>query len=149
MPCAHTDPDCLRKAATHVAHDIRMLREAWHRQADPLAYTSWFTYCRSVMDFFEGVGMKPENDIYAWHYFTKQSDWDNERQKVAKPVQYKEYRDTVNKLTAHLTYSRVDYAATKQLPPSREITEYLLGLGALFLQKLPDQRIAWFGGLSL
>ncbi len=101
------------------------------------------------MDFFAGVGLKPDDDIYAWHYFAKQDEWDAEREKVPKPLRYKDYREAVNKLAAHLTYSRVDYAETRELPPSREITEYLLGLAGLFVRLLPAERAAWFGGLAL
>ena len=101
------------------------------------------------MDFFAGVSQKPDDDIYAWHYFDKQSDWDDACARVAKPSLYGEYRNAVNKLTAHLTFSRVDYAEAKKLPPSREITEYLMGLSVLFLRLLPNDRAAWFGGLEL
>jgi hypothetical protein len=101
------------------------------------------------MDFFDGVGTKPDDDIYAWHYFAKQPDWDDARNRLPKPTQYKEYRDAVNKLAAHLTYSRVDYGETRQLPPSREITEYLLGLARLFIRLVPHDHAAWFGGLDI
>lgn len=144
------NPESLRKAATHVAHDIRMLRRAWYRHSrDPLAYTAWFVHCRSVMDFFAGVGNQPDDDVYAWHYFTDQNQWDGPRDAAPKPPKYDDYRPAVNKLAAHLTYSRVDYAARGPLPPSLEMTEYLLGLTALFHRLLPPDRAAWFGGLLL
>lgn len=149
MPCTKNDPECLRKAATHIAHDVRMLREAWRQQSDPLAYTAWFIHCRSVMDFFAGVGMDPDDDIYAWHYFPKQSDWDDVRDKITQPAEYQQYRKAVAKLAAHLTYSRIDYAEEHKLSPSLALTEYLLGLAGLFLRLLPPERVAWFGGLSL
>ena len=102
------------------------------------------------MDFFAGVGMDPNDDIYAWHYFPKRSDWDDARDTITQPSEHSQYRTAVAKLAAHLTYSRIEYAEdNKELAPSLALTEYLLGLAGVFLRLLPPERVAWFGGLSL
>lgn len=100
------------------------------------------------MDFFAGAGNNPD-DIYAWHYFADEPAWNSQRDKVNKPSDYGKYRTAVNKLAAHLTYSRIDFASSEPLPPSLATTEYLLGLANLFMRLLPAERVAWFGGLSL
>ncbi len=150
MPCAYTDPECLRKAATHISHDIRMLRRAWSNRNESLAYTGWFIFCRSLMDFFLDEGRTHPDSIYAWHYFDSRTTWDVMAATLPKPDTYGEYREAANKLVAHLAYRRVDFADKhRDLKPSQEITEYLLGLTILFVRGLPQDRASWFGGLLL
>ena len=67
---------------------------------------------------------------------------------VEKPKRYDDYRTAVHKLAAHLTYSRIDYADDGSYKPSKEITDYLMGLALLFLRKLPDDQLVWFGSLT-
>lgn len=156
--------ECLRRAAPHVAHDIRTFAESWRRhQKDPFAWIAWFVCCRSLMDFFDAKcsdkrkpkkeGENGKDDICATD-FVDPAEW-VQAVEVARPMRpgnYDQYRDVVNKLAAHLTYKRIEYAdraqrGEKDCQPSKEVTEYLLGLGALFVRKLTDERAAWFGAL--
>jgi hypothetical protein len=142
---ANLDPDNLRRAAIHVAHDIRMLDVAYARRADAFAYTAWFIHGRSVMDFLDGRGSNPD-DIRARDFFDPPETWDEADRKVVKPADYEEYRQAVHKLAAHLTYTRIAYAETGQFAPSAALTEHLIGRSAMFARLLPPERLAWFGG---
>lgn len=168
MPQERTDEE-LREAATHVAHEIRMLASAWKRhRGDRHAYVGWFVHCRTLMDFFDPdcECSEPEDDVCAWHFFehggadeeVAQRTWRRIRDTLDPPPRYDEdddmdYRDAVNKLAAHLTYKRVEIAerppAGEKFTPSAEITEYLLGLARLFLDNLPEGRVGWFGKLDM
>lgn len=142
-------PDELRLAPPHIVHDIRRLRQAFDRPHDAMSWTAWYVYCRNVMDFFES---RPnQDDILATHYLddVRAAAWCSLVQQN-KPPGYDEYREHVNKLTAHLTYSRVAYehaAEGREYEPSRAITDYLLALSHLFFDRLSDDRKLWFGGL--
>jgi hypothetical protein len=139
--------DTLRLGAVHVAYEFRMLRDALLSATDRFAYTAWFIHRRTLMDFFDFDGSG--DDLSARHYYEPSLNWKTIRANVEPPVMYDEYRKAVNKLAAHLTVARIEYAEKKTFTPSREITEYLLGLAALFLREMPADRLPWFGGLSL
>ena len=139
----------LCQAAHHIAHDIRMLAKAHEGQSKPFAYTAWFVHCRSVMGFFDRccTPTKKKDDVCACHYV---DDWTAVRGGLEKPDGYERYWEGTNKLAAHLTYSRAEYASLppeKQVVPSAAITEHLLGVTEVFLGRLPEERQAWFGGL--
>ena len=141
--------DELRRAAHHVAHDIRMLGRAFDRlQADAFAYTAWFIHCRSVMGFFQVKGHS--NDILV-STFLPWSTWENIVQNIHEPDGYQETRNAVNKLAAHLAFDRLKYekggSHEDQGRPREDITNYLLALARLFVDALPPERQAWFGGI--
>ncbi len=143
--------DELRRAAHHVAHDIRMLGRSFDRhQHDPFAYTAWFVHCRSVMEFFR-ESTENNDDIIVSHFLSQGLTWKRLVQGTKKPAGYKETRCAVNKLAAHLTYTRLDYETggcrESQGLPSEEITNYLLSLACLFVDALPPERTVWFGGI--
>ena len=138
----------LRKAAPHVAHDIRMLREAWLNRDNVFAYTAWFIHCRTVMDFLDGLGSHPD-DIYATHFFDNPAVWSEIEKGSPKPSEYADYREAVNKLAAHLTYTRIAYGEQERFKPSKAIHDNLLGRSAAFIRALPPERVAWFAGLGL
>ena len=138
----------LRRAAHHVAHDIRMLGRAFERhQDDPFAYTAWVVHCRSVMEFF-GENKNHKDDIHVSDFL---DSWGSVVKGTKKPNGYKDIREAVNKLAAHLTYTRLEYEKGGKYEnkgrPSEEITNYLLGLTRLLLDALPSERKVWFGGV--
>ena len=137
----------LQAAAHHVAHEVRMLRRAWAQQSDPLAYTAWFVHCRNLIKFFDSKGQKDE--IRVADFITGvENEWQAGMAGVARPLQHQTYWDAVDKLAAHLTWDRAD-PQWADLPPSAEITEYLLGLTGLLMRVLPVSRVGWFGGLAM
>lgn len=142
------DQDRLRKAAVHVAHDIQMLRDAWLQLDNAFAYTAWFIHCRSVMDFLDGIENRPD-DIHAKAYFDDPTQWQAADAATSKPLTYGAYRIAVNKLAAHLTFARIDYAENMDFRPSKTIHDYLLGRCAVFVKALPIERVSWFAGLGL
>jgi hypothetical protein len=151
MSAAAPDPSTmarLSKAAPHVAHDIRMLHDAWAHLGNSFAYTAWFVHCRSIMDFLDGRGSNPD-DIRAKDFFDDPATWESVDSTVAKPATYEAYRTAVNKLAAHLTYERIQYADQDAFAPSRAIHDHLLGRCALFVRTLPAERLPWFAGLGI
>ena len=142
------DDEELRKAAPHVAHDIRMLRDAWLHLGNSFAYTAWFIHCRTVMDFLDGGGTEPD-DIRAKDYFDDPDAWRRADGAIRKPPDYPDYRTAVHKLAAHLTYTRIEYAEQEKFKPSKTINDHLLGRCSLFLHMLPAERLPWFAGLVL
>ncbi len=152
--------ELLRKAVSHVAHEIRMLEECWKHLANRHAYVGWYVHARTLMHFFridcECKGK--HDDICAWHFLgTDTVDgkerWRNLLTRLPKPDRYDEYHKAVNKLAAHLTFSRTDYAEKaargEGFEPSDEVTKYLLGLSMIFLRELPQERLGWFGTLRM
>ena len=146
------DDSCLCSAAAHVAHDIKLFRLAWDRQTERLGWTMWFIVARSLMDFFFRLdrvkkkdGTFPD-DVLAVD-FVPRATWEAVLTKVQaqEPTSYRDYREAANKLSAHITYSRVDLAAAGHVKPSQEVTDYLLGTAAVFLGELPPERRVWFG----
>jgi hypothetical protein len=103
------------------------------------------------MDFFDPAcrtGAKARyDDICANDYFDSLK-WSEALAKLdsLKPHDYDEYRKAINKLAAHLSYSRITYAETKGFEPSPQLTSYLLSVATLFMRSLPPERAAWFGG---
>ena len=140
----------LRKAARHVAHDVRMLARAYTEHGhSAFAWTAWFVHCRSVMEFFGDDARYPD-DIVVSHFLPSGTTWGALTKLTQEPVGYDGVREAANKLAGHLTYSRLEYekgGSRNEVVPSEEITNYLLGLTHLFLDALPSERKVWFGGL--
>ncbi len=136
--------DKLRRAAHHVAHDVRMLGRAFDKRDNAFAYTAWFVHCRSVMEFFR-EDKENKDDIVVTDFLPT---W---KEDTKKPDGYDDMKTAVNKLAAHLTHTRLKYEKGGEREakglPSEEITNYLLGLTHLFLEALPAKRRVWFGGV--
>lgn len=136
----------LKRAAKHVSHDIRRLGEAYSLRENSFAWTSWYVFCRSVMDFFD-PGDPKGDDILAEHYFDDPQEWRKLLTEAERPEDYAAFRMATNKLAAHLTYARIDYEGDERWSPSAELTDHLLGLAGVFYQRLPEDRKLWFGRL--
>ena len=142
-PRKHPSKSKIEASAKHVAHDIRRLGESYNQRGDAFAYTAWYTFCRSVMDFMESTSDK-NDDVLASDYFEDPDEWQEVLKATKKPEDYKQFRTAVNKLAAHLTYSRAKYEDDDKFAPSGEITDYLLGLAHVFYTRLPKGRKLWF-----
>ena len=136
----------LKRAATHVSHDIRRLAEAYERHSDVFAWTAWYVFFRSVTEFLRPNDPK-KDDILAEHYFDDPEEWRAVVAKAEAPADFEAFRTATNKLAAHLTYARLDYEGDERWAPSAEVTDYLLGLAGVFFDKLPEHRKLWFGRL--
>ena len=140
--------DELRRMAHHVAHDVRMLKQAFEQQQhDSFAYTAWFVHCRTVMEFL-GEERLDSRDVHASDYVGAK-DWTEIRKDAKEPDNFSVVRDAVNALAAHLSCERLKYETGGEYEaygrPSEEITNYLLALTHLFLDYLPPERRVWFG----
>ena len=146
------DESCLRGAATHVGHDIDLFRLSWEHHNERLGWTMWFITARSLMDFFWRLDRSEKkdgtfrDDVLAVD-FVPRVKWEAILKEIhaQTPASFSDYREAANKLSAHITYSRVDHAAAGSLKPSQEVTNYLLGTVARFLCELPTERRSWFG----
>lgn len=145
------DPLCLERAAVHVAHDIYLLRHAWVDQELRIGWTMWFIRARVLMDFFFRYGRAKNkhgryyDDILACD-FLPAGEWKKlaKRLEQEKPADYEACRTVANKLSAHLTYSRVDLTPSGSTPLSDAVYEYLLGVAGMWLDALEPERRAWF-----
>ena len=145
------DAACLESAAVHVAHDLYLLRHAWVDQELRIGWTLWFITARALMDFFF-VYTRTKNkrgeyadDILAAD-FLPTGAWQPRAEELAteQPPDYAACRIVANKLSAHLTYSRTELAATGPTGPSLTVHDYLLGVAGLWLDALAPERRTWF-----
>src|SRR2546422_3762933 len=136
--------DDLRKAATHVSHEIRMIASSWSHRSNAFAYTSWFTHCRNLIVFFDGTS-PIDDDVYAQDFFedAEKVQWVARRAALPEPPEYEKYTYAANKLAAHLTYARARDPDLATIKPDQSVTEYLSGLNLLFLRTLVPERLAW------
>lgn len=142
------DDEDRRRAAHHIAHEIRMLGRAFDRhRADPFAYTAWFVHARSLTEFFRDGDKEKQTDIVASDFL---SNWSTVKAGTTEPKDYAELRCAANILAAHPSYLRLDYEKggvhDGKGVPTEELTDYLLGLARLFVNTLPSDRQVWFAG---
>lgn len=133
---------CLEAAARHVSHDIELLKTAWESRDLRVSWTLWFITARSLMDFFFRFDRSPgSDDILAADY----GPWKERATELldSRPDEFKTYRIAANKLSAHLTYARVD-ADNTGLSPSAAVHNFLLWTADEWLKGLPQQVRTWF-----
>jgi hypothetical protein len=140
---------CMKAAATHVAHDLDLLQLAWESRNLRVGWTLWFIMARSLMDFFfcyerKEVRKEYKDDVLAADFLAP-GVWKPLAEGLKKPLGYSVVREAANKLSAHLTYSRVDLRESGGVPPSAEVHEFLLGTAAVWLDELEPGRRVWFG----
>src|SRR5438034_8363351 len=137
------DAACLKSAAEHVAHDLYLLRHAWVDQELRIGWTLWFITARALMDFFfvyERTRNKQgqySDDILAAD-FLPAGAWKARALQLAaeQPADWAACHRVANKLSAHLTYSRTELAATGPTGPSLAVHDYLLGVAGMWLDAL-------------
>ncbi len=141
------DAACLESAAVHVAHDLYLLKHAWDARGLRVGWTLWFVTARALMDFFFVYERtkKRGDDILAADFLPK-GTWQPTAERFAaeQPPEYAACRLVANKLSAHLTYSRVHLTAEGSTPPSQAVHDYLLGVAGMWLDALSPERRAWF-----
>lgn len=144
------DERCLEAAVVHVAHDLELLQHAWESRRLRVGWTLWFITARALMDFFfrrdrkKDRDGKYQDDILASDYLGAGA-WQSVAKGLTPPESYDQVREAANKLSAHLTYSRVDLREEGGIPPSAAVHEFLLGTAAVWLEKLEPRRRVWFG----
>lgn len=143
------DDHCLEAAALHVAHDLDLLQLAWDSRNLRVGWTLWFITARALMDFFfcyerRKVRTEYQDDVLAVDFVDRDA-WKTLAQGFRRPPTYGAVREAANKLSAHLTYSRVDLRESGGIPPSPEVHEFILGTAAVWIGQLPPERRVWFG----
>ena len=146
--------ECLRKAAAHITHDLGLLQLAWEQRDTRLGWTLWFVTARSLSDFFfepkrKVIDKKKQlvaDDILAADYLPPDR-WRSiaAQLKNQAPSAYPKIRKAANKLSAHLTYSRVDGPARETAAPSEGVHTFLLGVAAIWFASLSAEHRVWFG----
>jgi hypothetical protein len=155
-PCAdlvrrtgQPDERCIEAAAFHIAHDIDLLQLAWESRNLRVGWTLWFITARAIMDFFFRYSRSKtrdgfQDDVLAADYLDP-GVWKTTAATLTPPPEYSEVREAANKLSAHLTYSRVDLRESGGIPPSAEVHNFLIGTAAVWFSLLPPTRRVWFG----
>ena len=143
------DDECLRSAASHIVHDLELLHIAWESRSLRIGWTLWFITARGLMDFFFRYERPKRNGEYQDDLlaadFLAAGVWRSLAERLDKPARYSAIRQAANKLSGHLTYSRVDLGASGGIPPSPEVHEFLLAVAAIWLDHLEPERRIWFG----
>ena len=112
-------------ALEHVAYECAALQRAWERHGgNPFAWTAWFVHARNVHDFFFEPGR--QDDLVAEQFLP---GW---KPTCVAAVGLPSFKTAANKLTAHLTLSRLDYARGAGYAPSKDVTKYLVCCGTQF-----------------
>jgi hypothetical protein len=145
---------CLRAAAAHVAHDLDLIRLAWDQRHTRLGWTQWFLAARSLYDFFFVFERKVKDrtkslyadDILAADYLPP-GQWKATAKalKAEEPREWKATRVAANKLSAHLTYSRLEKKERGSPGPSQDVQRFIGGVAYVWLSALPPERRVWFG----
>jgi hypothetical protein len=139
------DATILEAAARDVRYEVdRLLQaadlypKACQAQARRLLFEALLVHFRNLLDFFYG---HPGKDlVHASHFFCDAAEW-----RPTRPTWLKEYRTRCNKLLAHLTYSRVEYARKGEMDWAvDEQMQHLRGRWNQFLEQLPPERRGWF-----
>src|SRR6266704_5733410 len=113
------DAACLELAAPHVAHELFLLRHCWEDQGRRTGWTLWFITARALMDFFFVYERRRDKrKRYSDHIlaadFLPAGAWKPRAEELAteQPADYPACRLVANKLSAHLTYSRIVLVAS-------------------------------------
>jgi hypothetical protein len=129
----------LRAAATHIAHDVMLLRQAHDLRRLRVGWTAWYVLARNVATFFE-VGQGRRGDIRAKEFFESGSA-DLAKWRAAKarrletaPPGLGVLYGQASRAVAHLSWQRVTEGEVQA--PSREVTRLLLRLWSDFVRCL-------------
>lgn len=145
---------CLRGAAVHVAHDLDLLQLAWVQRHTRLGWTQWFLAARSLHDFFfvferKVIDKKTKtysDDILAADYLAP-DQWKSTATalKAKEPRDWNATRTAANKLSAHLTYARLERKERGSPAPSQDVHRFIGGVADVWLSALQPKRRVWFG----
>jgi len=141
----------LRDAAKDVGHEIHMLNATarWLSSHDVEMSTgediakacleSFVLHVRNLIDFLYPPGNAQSDDILAGHFYGDTDEW--ERYCPPKIELLEKAKKRVDKLAAHLTYSR---SKLDKFWEFTDLQKELQRVIACFLSHLPPERMAWF-----
>lgn len=147
----------LEAAASHVKYEFDMFRVAsnylWTGMCSPaddstknLALEAFLLHYRNLRAFL-CPSLQPisSDDVIASDFLGSTSAQD-----IVDPGELKADLTRINKLLAHLSYTRVKYeqAGEKEWKHERMVSSIQVGL-RVFFERLPAERHAWFGVLVI
>ncbi len=135
----------LRKARIHISYELRALDAAFRLMLKPgvqhtfeesrLLLEAFLIHVRTLVDFFY-VDSTNKDDMIAQDFLPSSTDWAAKRPTF--PVNLKELRTAINKLLAHLSYSRRKYAE-EEWQWKIILRSHLLETAKTFKDCLPDE----------
>jgi len=143
-------PECLGRAAQHVAHDLELFQLAWAERQSRLGWTLWFILARSLWDFFFTFERRKRDGLFLDDIlasdFPATHPWRDLAESLRKAAEQLPdsgaVRNAANKYSAHLTYSRID-APTAE--PSESIHRFLTGVASTWRDRLKPEAKVWLG----
>ncbi len=150
----------LHSVAVHLSYEVLAMREAlgvWKRsQRDVvfrLALENFLLHARNLLNTFyepRPLGEMGSDDLLARDFFIPPATWERVRPPSVPPT-LTGVRERLNKLLAHLTYSRIGYAL-KDDPdwrwPCAEMASELEELIRSFMDNLPVENRDFFAMLE-
>ncbi len=137
----------LEQALEHFAYELRAL-DAGYRSIfrsnierpvieGKLFLEAFLVHARALIDFFY-VNPLYDDDMVAQDFLPSPTDWNSER--PVFPLDVDELRTAINKLLAHLTYRRPEYAQKAWQWKAKLIRSHLLETAEIFKSHLPPER---------
>jgi hypothetical protein len=138
----------LYEASTHFGYEWRMFEECVKRLAlntyekdDPVLYqatlTAFTIYFRNLLDFFYPSSSPNADDMLASEYYSDPQYWEKQRPPLTDTL--KVVRIKVNKLSAHLSYKRVEWVGTWWV--WSDLYSDLSKIRKVFLDTVPSHRL--------
>jgi len=141
----------LREAANHVDYEVQMLDAmalllssargptAMEKAVANACLESFVLHVRNLIDFLYPPASPKPDDILSDHYVRDEGKWQTCRPPRTSLLADAETR--VNKLAAHLTYSRLQLHRTWKFS---DIRADLYRVIRCFVGQLPPDRVTWF-----
>jgi len=130
--------------------------EIWKRSAGSgiyrFALESFLLHARNLLNTFyepRPLAQMGDDDLLARDFFIPPANWERVRPASVPPT-LSSVRERLNKLLAHLTYSRVGYADNDDPSwrwPCAEMARELKELIEVFKKNLPEENRRFFGDL--
>jgi hypothetical protein len=148
----------LESVALHFFYEVTQMREAlvFWKSGPPalhrLALEDFLLHARNLLNMFYEARVLHEvsdDDVLARDFYVPPASW--ERIRPGLPPTLEGVRERLNKLLAHLTYSRIGYAQSDAEDwrwPCAEMGSELEELVALFLRNLPAENKDFFSMLD-
>ena len=120
-------------------------RKHYYNSLENCISDAFLIYIRCLRDFFCGSrDSRKHNDAHAEDYVKEPEKWHANRPNMDY-IEDHERKNKLDKLLAHLSYSRAEYAAKRDTQwDLRKMEKEILESWKFFLQCLPDERRKWF-----
>ncbi len=127
----------LLQAIPHITHDVSMMCQALELSSVRVGWVTWYVMARNVANF---LTVQRKGDISALDYLSE-SEAGAWRRQAAPEIGL--VIGSASELATHLSWKRVDEAASVQ-EPSKAVTDALILLWSDFLARVPEPYRAEF-----